>query len=158
MGLLRRMAGGAWPRPCIAELGGKNACVVTARGDLERAATGIVRSAFGLTGQKCSALSRLYVEEPAADALVAKLVERVRAIRVGDPCRRENWMGPVINAAAAEATRTAAFGSRSAAAASSRAGGGSTRASSRTATSWRRRSRRPPRITRSSARRCSSRS
>ena len=103
MGLLRRMAGGAWPRPCIAELGGKNACVVTARGDLERAATGIVRSAFGLTGQKCSALSRLYVEESAADALVAKLVERVRAIRVGDPCRRENWMGPVIGAAAADA-------------------------------------------------------
>jgi 1-pyrroline-5-carboxylate dehydrogenase len=100
--LLRRMASGAWPRPCIAEMGGKNACVVTARGDLERAATGIVRSAFGLTGQKCSALSRLYVEDAAADALLAKLGERVRAIRTGEPCRRENWMGPVINEAAAQ--------------------------------------------------------
>jgi 1-pyrroline-5-carboxylate dehydrogenase len=102
MGLLRRMADGAWPRPCIAEMGGKNACVVTARGDLERAATGIVRSAFGLSGQKCSALSRLYVEEAAADALVATLRERIRALPVGDPCRRENWMGPVISEAAAE--------------------------------------------------------
>jgi 1-pyrroline-5-carboxylate dehydrogenase len=102
MGLLRRMAGGAWPRPCIAEMGGKNACVVTARGDLERAATGIVRSAFGLSGQKCSALSRLYVEEGAADALVETLRERIRGLRVGDPCRRENWMGPVISEAAAD--------------------------------------------------------
>jgi 1-pyrroline-5-carboxylate dehydrogenase len=102
MGLLRRMAGGAYPRPCIAEMGGKNACVVTARADLERAAVGIVRSAFGLSGQKCSALSRLYVEESVADALVARLVERVRAIRTGDPCLRENWMGPVISGGAAQ--------------------------------------------------------
>jgi 1-pyrroline-5-carboxylate dehydrogenase len=84
-------------------MGGKNACVVTARGDLERAATGIVRSAFGLTGQKCSALSRVYVEEAVAEALLAKVVEKTKAIRVGDPCRRENWMGPVVNEAAAEA-------------------------------------------------------
>ncbi len=102
MELYRRMAGGAHPRPCITEMGGKNACVVTARADLERAATGIVRSAFGLTGQKCSALSRVYVEETAAEALLAKVLEKTRAIRVGDPCLRENWMGPVVNEAAAE--------------------------------------------------------
>jgi len=103
MGLLRRMTSGKWPRPCIAEMGGKNACIVTASGDLERAVCGIVRSAFGLTGQKCSALSRLYVEEAAANALVAKLAEAIRGIRTGDPCRRENWMGPVINERAADA-------------------------------------------------------
>jgi 1-pyrroline-5-carboxylate dehydrogenase len=103
MSLYRKMAAGAPPRPCIAEMGGKNPCVVTARGDLERAATGIVRSAFGLTGQKCSALSRVYVEKTVADALVDKLRDMTRAIRVGDPCVRENWMGPVINEAAAEA-------------------------------------------------------
>jgi acyl-CoA reductase-like NAD-dependent aldehyde dehydrogenase len=102
MGLYRRMAAGAYPRPCIAEMGGKNACIVTERGDLERAATGIVRSAFGLSGQKCSALSRVYVETKVADALLAKVLEKTRAIRVGDPCLRENWMGPVINEAAAE--------------------------------------------------------
>jgi 1-pyrroline-5-carboxylate dehydrogenase len=101
MGLLRKLAGGAYPRPCIAEMGGKNACVVTARADLERAAVGIVRSAFGLSGQKCSALSRLYVEDAVLDALVERLVERVRAIRTGDPCLRENWMGPVISETAA---------------------------------------------------------
>jgi 1-pyrroline-5-carboxylate dehydrogenase len=101
MGLLRRLTSGAWPRPCIAEMGGKNACIVTARGDLERAATGIVRSAFGLSGQKCSALSRLYVEKTVADDLLGRLAERVRAIRTGDPVLRENWMGPVISESAA---------------------------------------------------------
>ncbi len=103
MGLYRKMAAGAHPRPCIAEMGGKNACVVTAGGDLERAATGIVRSAFGLTGQKCSALSRVYVEEAVAEALVTKVIEKTKAIRVGDPCLRENWMGPVVNEGAADA-------------------------------------------------------
>ena len=101
--LYRKMAAGPYPRPCIAEMGGKNACVVTARGDLERAATGIVRSAFGLTGQKCSALSRVYVEEAVAESLVARVLEKTAALRVGDPCLRENWMGPVVNEAAAEA-------------------------------------------------------
>jgi 1-pyrroline-5-carboxylate dehydrogenase len=101
MGIYKKMAGSAHPRPCIAEMGGKNACIVTARGDLERAATGIVRSAYGLSGQKCSALSRVYVEEAVADALLSKVAEKTRAIRVGDPCRRENWMGPVISAGAA---------------------------------------------------------
>jgi 1-pyrroline-5-carboxylate dehydrogenase len=103
MALYRRMAAGPFPRPCIAEMGGKNACVVTARGDLERAATGIVRSAFGLSGQKCSALSRVYAEGGVAEALLAKVEEKTAALRVGDPCLRENWMGPVINEAAAEA-------------------------------------------------------
>jgi acyl-CoA reductase-like NAD-dependent aldehyde dehydrogenase len=101
MDLYRRMAAGRHPRPCITEMGGKNACVVTSHGDLERAATGIVRSAFGLTGQKCSALSRVYVEDAVAEALLSRVIEKAKAIRVGDPCRRENWMGPVINAAAA---------------------------------------------------------
>ncbi len=62
MHLLRQMAGGTWPRPCIAEMGGKNPCIVTARANLDDAAAGIVRSAYGMGGQKCSALSRLYVD------------------------------------------------------------------------------------------------
>ena len=101
MGILRTMASGRWPRPCIVELGGKNPCVVTARGDLDRAATGIVRSAYGLSGQKCSALSRVYVEEAVADALIDRLVPKIRALTVGDPTRREIYMGPVISRRAA---------------------------------------------------------
>jgi 1-pyrroline-5-carboxylate dehydrogenase len=100
MHLLRQMVGGAWPRPCIAEMGGKNPCIVTARANLDHAAAGIVRSAYGMGGQKCSALSRLYVEAAVADALVERLERQIAAIRIGDPCRREHWLGPVVNEAA----------------------------------------------------------
>ena len=93
--------GGAWPRPCIAEMGGKNPCIVTARANLDDAAAGIVRSAYGMGGQKCSALSRLYVDRAVADELIERLRAQIDAIRIGDPCRRENWLGPVINANAA---------------------------------------------------------
>ncbi|GAP67503.1 NAD-dependent aldehyde dehydrogenase [Mizugakiibacter sediminis] len=96
--IMQQMAAGAWPRPCIAEMGGKNPCIVTERADLDRAAAGIVRSAYGMGGQKCSALSRLYVHERVADALLERLRQQIAAIRVGDPRRREHWLGPVINA------------------------------------------------------------
>jgi acyl-CoA reductase-like NAD-dependent aldehyde dehydrogenase len=86
---------GRYPRPCIAEMGGKNACIVTPAADLERAAAGIVRSAFGMGGQKCSALSRLYVHRDVADALIDKLVSHTAALHVGDPAQRLNWLGPV---------------------------------------------------------------
>jgi 1-pyrroline-5-carboxylate dehydrogenase len=100
MTIARNFAGGRWPRPCIAEMGGKNATIVSDRADLERAAAGIVRSAFGLQGQKCSACSRVYVQRGAAAGLRERLVALTEAIRVGDPTLRENWMGPVINRAA----------------------------------------------------------
>jgi 1-pyrroline-5-carboxylate dehydrogenase len=101
MELLRQMTSGPWPRPCIAEMGGKNPCIVTARANLDDAAAGIVRSAFGMDGQKCSALSRLYVDAAVADVLIERLREQMAAIRIGDPCLRENWLGTVINAGAA---------------------------------------------------------
>jgi 1-pyrroline-5-carboxylate dehydrogenase len=100
MALARRMVTGAYTRPCITEMGGKNAVIVTAAADLERAATGIVRSAFGLSGQKCSATSRVYVADEVADALCAKLVANTHAIRIGDPTVREHWLGPVISTGA----------------------------------------------------------
>jgi 1-pyrroline-5-carboxylate dehydrogenase len=106
MRIFRLMGLGRYPRPCIAEMGGKNACIVTAKGDLDRATTGILRSAFGMGGQKCSALSRVYVEEAIADDLIARLRAGVRAIQVGDPCRRENWLGPVISEGAVDEFET----------------------------------------------------
>ena len=96
MRIYRTMAGGAYPRPCIAEMGGKNPCVVTANADLERAATGIVRSAFGMGGQKCSALSRIYADATIADALIENLLAKMQALRIGDPSLQENWLGPVV--------------------------------------------------------------
>src|SRR3989475_3125280 len=95
MRIARALQAPPFPRPCIAEMGGKNACIVTAAADLDRASTGIVRSAFGMGGQKCSALSRLYVHEQVADALLAKLLQQTESIGIGDPARREHWLGPL---------------------------------------------------------------
>jgi 1-pyrroline-5-carboxylate dehydrogenase len=100
MHIYRSLAAGSYPRPCIAEMGGKNATIVTRSADLDRAAMGIVRSAYGLSGQKCSALSRLYVDETVADELIGKLQAEIAKIRIGDPTERMNWLGPVANAAA----------------------------------------------------------
>jgi len=102
MTIARTMLAGAYPRPCIAEMGGKNACIVTASADLERAATGIVRSAFGMGGQKCSALSRLYVHRDSADALTESIVQKSAALRIGDPARRDTALGPVTTQAGYE--------------------------------------------------------
>jgi 1-pyrroline-5-carboxylate dehydrogenase len=95
--ILSQMASGRSPKPCIAEMGGKNPCIVTRAADLDRAAAGIVRSAYGMGGQKCSALSRLYVDEGVAEELCARLEGQIDGIRIGDPSRREHWLGPVIN-------------------------------------------------------------
>jgi acyl-CoA reductase-like NAD-dependent aldehyde dehydrogenase len=100
--IYRALANGPYPRPCIVEMGGKNACIVTARADLERAATGIVRSAFGMGGQKCSALSRIYADDGIADALIEKVQEKIRGLRIGDPCLQANWLGPVTTSRAVE--------------------------------------------------------
>ena len=98
MHIYRSVANGEYPRPCVTEMGGKNACIVTANADLERAADGIVRSAYGLSGQKCSAVSRIYVDDKVADTLIEKLRKKIAAITIGDPSRQENWLGPVTTA------------------------------------------------------------
>ena len=77
--------------------GGKNPAIVSRHADLERAAVGIVRSAFGLQGQKCSACSRVYIEEPVYDELISRLSELTNKLEVGDPTDRQVYMGPVIN-------------------------------------------------------------
>jgi 1-pyrroline-5-carboxylate dehydrogenase len=96
-----------YPRPIITEMGGKNPAIVTRNADLDEAAEGVMRSAFGFDGQKCSANSRVYVEKPVAREFVNALVEKARGIRVGDPTERENWMGPVINGRALDTFRRA---------------------------------------------------
>ncbi len=88
--------------PYIAEMGGKNAAIVTRDADLEDAATGIVRSAFGLQGQKCSALSRLYVDQTVAEPLIDALTTRIAAISTGDPTDAKVWLGPVATQSAYE--------------------------------------------------------
>ncbi len=87
-------------RPVILELGGKNAVIVTKNANLEHAATGIVRSAFGLQGQKCSAASRVLIEAPVYDEMLARLKETAEKLPLGDPTERATYNGPVVNKAA----------------------------------------------------------
>jgi 1-pyrroline-5-carboxylate dehydrogenase len=96
MGIYRSFAEGSYVRPTILELGGKNPAIVSRNADIEDAAVGIVRSAFGLQGQKCSACSRVFVEEPVYDALVERVVALTKKLSVGDPVERETYMGPVV--------------------------------------------------------------
>ncbi len=91
-----------WPRPCIVEMGGKNPAIVSRKADLDEAAEGIMRSAFGFGGQKCSANSRVYVERPVHDELIRRLVEKTEALTVGDPLLRSSWMGPIIDQGAVD--------------------------------------------------------
>jgi 1-pyrroline-5-carboxylate dehydrogenase len=97
MWIYRQLSAGRYPRPAILEMGGKNPVIVTRQADLDRAALGIVRSAYGLQGQKCSALSRIYADEGIADDLIDRIRAQIENIKVGDPTKRENWMGPVIH-------------------------------------------------------------
>lgn len=91
-----------YPKPIVLEMGSKNPTIVTSKADLDKAVEGIVRAAFGYGGQKCSATSRVYVESSVKDEFVNKLVERTKKIVVGDPRKREVFLGPVINKKALE--------------------------------------------------------
>jgi 1-pyrroline-5-carboxylate dehydrogenase len=102
-----------FPRPIITEMGGKNPAIVTRSADLDEAAEGVMRSAFGFDGQKCSANSRVYVDKEVAREFVDKLVEKTRGITVGDPTKRETWMGPVINQRALDTFTKASDDARS---------------------------------------------
>ena len=84
------------------ELGGKNAIAVMADADLDLAADGILWSAFGTTGQRCTACSRLVVDESVADDLIGRLVDRASNMRLGDGRQPATDVGPLINAGALE--------------------------------------------------------
>jgi 1-pyrroline-5-carboxylate dehydrogenase len=91
-----------WIKPCLLELGGKNAAIVMDTADLDAAAEGVTRSAFSLQNQKCSATSRVYVHQTVAQPFLAKLLEKTRALKMGDPTVRDVFFGPVINRDAVE--------------------------------------------------------
>ena len=97
MRIIHDNAARAIPRPVILEMGGKNPALVMPSADLEKATDGVMRSAFGAQGQKCSACSRIYVNREVRAAFVELLVEKTKQIKVGSPLERDVWLGPVIN-------------------------------------------------------------
>ncbi len=97
MGIYCTFGKSRYVRPTILEMGGKNPTIVSRNADLEDAALGTVRSAFGLQGQKCSACSRVFIDEPVYEAFLARMVALTEKLAVGDPTERTVYMGPVIN-------------------------------------------------------------
>jgi 1-pyrroline-5-carboxylate dehydrogenase len=87
-------------RPTIIELGGKNPALVMPTADLDAAAEGVMKSAFGLQGQKCSACSRVYVQKKVKNKFMDLLLEKTAKIKIGDPSQRDVYLGPVINRSA----------------------------------------------------------
>lgn len=95
--IARRLTEGRYTRPALTEMGGKNPAIVTDSADLDKAAEGLARAAFGLSGQKCSACSRAIVLEGVHDELLRRLCAFTTTLVVGDPSERDTFMGPVIN-------------------------------------------------------------
>ena len=92
--------GQVWIKRVIAEMGGKDAIIVDAESDLDKAVEGVLVSAFGYQGQKCSACSRAIVHEKVYAPFLEKLEQRVKAIAVGPSDDPRNYMGPVISESA----------------------------------------------------------
>lgn len=92
-----------YPKPVITEMGGKNPVVITDKADLEVAAEGVARGAFGFCGQKCSATSRIYIDKKVKGEFLERLVDFTsRRVKVGFPVERDTFMGPVINQSAVD--------------------------------------------------------
>lgn len=92
--------GQIWLKRVIAEMGGKDAIIVDNDVDIELAADSIVGSAFGFSGQKCSACSRAIIHQDVYDEVVKRVIEKTEKLTVGDPRDFGNYMGPVIDEAA----------------------------------------------------------
>jgi 1-pyrroline-5-carboxylate dehydrogenase len=86
-----------WMKRVVAEMGGKDAIIVDAEADLDSAAQGVVSAAFGFQGQKCSACSRLIVDEKVHGELMEKIVEQTKKLKIGLPTEADTNMTAVIN-------------------------------------------------------------
>ena len=92
--------GQLWIKRVVAEMGGKDTIIVDETADLDEAAEGVTGSAFGFSGQKCSACSRVVVVDEVYDQLLERVVDRASKLRVGPTREQENWMGPVASRSA----------------------------------------------------------
>jgi len=101
---LRRefLANQSYPKPMVLEMGSKNPTIVTASADLRKAVEGIIRASFGYDGQKCSATSRVYIQDIVKSQFLDMLTTRVRELVVGDPRGKDVFLGPLINQTAVE--------------------------------------------------------
>jgi 1-pyrroline-5-carboxylate dehydrogenase len=89
--------GQLWIKRVVAEMGGKDAIIVADDADLDEAATGVVQSAFGFQGQKCSACSRVIIDAKVYDPMIEKIVERTAKLKLADPIDPSANLSAVVN-------------------------------------------------------------
>jgi 1-pyrroline-5-carboxylate dehydrogenase len=93
--------GQIWIKRVIAEMGGKDAIIVDREtANLDEAATAVVASAFGFQGQKCSACSRVIIDQAIYDRIVPMIVEKTKKLKMGPPEAADSQIGPVVNESA----------------------------------------------------------
>ncbi len=90
----------------IVEMGGKNPTIVSKKADINDAVDGVASAAFGFDGQKCSACSRVYVQDSIKEEFVSKLIDKMRSFKIGDPLKKETYMGPLISQKALDKYKT----------------------------------------------------
>ena len=87
-------------RQVIAEMGGKNPAIVTESADINKAVEGILKAAFGYSGQKCSACSRVYIQKSIKNKFIERLVKKTKNLSVGNPLKSNTFIGHLINSKA----------------------------------------------------------
>jgi 1-pyrroline-5-carboxylate dehydrogenase len=97
LGMLVRNYSAGMQKVFVVEMGGKNPAIVSKYADLDAAASGIASAAFGFDGQKCSACSRVYVQESVKEEFISKLVEQMRSFKIGNPLEKGIYIGPLIS-------------------------------------------------------------
>jgi 1-pyrroline-5-carboxylate dehydrogenase len=86
-----------YTKPFISEMGSKNPAIVSDEANLDKAAAGVLKGAFGYQGQKCSATSRVYVQKKVAQSFTEMLVAKTKELKVGNPITKDVFMGPVVD-------------------------------------------------------------
>jgi 1-pyrroline-5-carboxylate dehydrogenase len=96
-GMVMKAYGLGLQKTFVIEMGGKNAVIVSKNSDIDTAVGGVASAAFGFDGQKCSATSRVYVQESIKEMFISKLIDRSRSFHIGNPLDKSVYMGPLIS-------------------------------------------------------------
>ncbi|VVB77373.1 D-glyceraldehyde dehydrogenase (NADP(+)) [uncultured archaeon] len=102
MSMIRKTYDLGMQKVFVVEMGGKNPAIVSKHADIDEAVDGVSAAAFGYAGQKCSACSRVYVQESIKEEFISKLVDKLRTMKIGNPLDKGVYIGPLISGRALE--------------------------------------------------------
>ncbi len=100
LGMVAKVFSASAQKVFVVEMGGKNPAIVSKYADIPAAVSGVASAAFGFAGQKCSALSRVYVHESIKEVFVSSLIDKLRSLKIGNPIDKSVYIGPLISESA----------------------------------------------------------